>query len=88
MNGELNLEEGSAKVTLTDIYAMFYLIVEQNQKLNPDKPKMAFDLKAFKRLPKKVKINFLREGGKLYVWIPKEKKSKIALPSHEIVTSN
>lgn len=89
---ELNLEEGSVKVTLTDIYAMFYLLVEQNQKVHPGS-KMSFDLNAFKTLPKKVAINFVRERGHLFVWIPKKpkdrkKKSKLILPRHEIVTSN
>lgn len=87
---ELNLEEGSAEVTLTDVYAMFYLLLEQNQKLNPGS-KMMFDLKAFENLPKKVAINFLadKEKGKLLVWIPeKRKKSKLILPQHKIVTVN
>jgi hypothetical protein len=85
---ELNVE--GAEVTLTDVYAMFYLLVKQNQKLNPGS-KMAFDLNAFKNLPKKVEINFLadKEAGKLLVWIPeKRKKSKLVLPKHKIVTVN
>ena len=90
---ELNLEEGSAEVTLTDVYAMFYLLVKQNQKLHPGS-KMAFDLNAFKSLPKKAAINFLRKGGKLYAWIPgkqkdrKKKKSRLLLPQHKIITPN
>ena len=87
MNEEdLNLEEGSAKVTLTDVYAMFYLLVKQNQKLHPGS-KMSFDLNAFKTMPKKVAINFLREGNKLFAWIPetrkdRKKKSRLILPEH------
>lgn len=88
---ELNLEEGSAEVTLTDVYAMFYLMLKQNQKLHPGS-QMSFDLKAFKTLPKKVAINFLREKGKLLAWIPEKpsdrKKSKLFLPEHRIVTVN
>ncbi len=89
---DLILEEGSAKVTLTDVYAMFYLLVKQSQKLKPGS-RMAFDLNAFKTLPKKVAVNFLTEGGKLYAWIPgkqkdRKKKSKLILPQHKIVTSN
>ena len=85
---ELNLEEGSAEVTLTDVYAMFYLLLKQNQKLHPGS-RMAFDLNAFKNLPKKVAVNFLRENGKLFAWIPeKHKKSKLVLPEYNIITVN
>ncbi|KKN74422.1 hypothetical protein LCGC14_0390420 [marine sediment metagenome] len=90
---ELNLEKGSAEVTLTDVYAMFYILVKQNQKLHPGS-KMAFDVNAFKTMPKKVAINFLREGKKLYAWIPgrqkdrKKKKSRLILPQSKIITSN
>ena len=85
---EQNVEGG--EVTLTDVYAMFYLMVKQNQKLFPGS-KMAFDLNAFKNLPKKVAVNFLadKKAGKLLVWIPeKRKKSKLFLPQHKIVTVN
>lgn len=85
---ELNVE--GAKVTLIDVYAMFYLLLKQNQKLNPGS-KMMFDLKAFSNLPKKVSINFLadKEAGKLFAWIPeKRKRSKLILPKHKIVTVN
>ena len=91
--GQINLEEGSAEVTLTDVYAMFYILVKQSQKLHPGS-KMAFNLSAFKNLPKKAAINFLREGKKLYVWIPgkqkdrKKKKSGLILPRHTIITPN
>lgn len=85
---ELNVE--GAEITLTDVYAMFYLLVKQNQTLNPGS-KMMFDLKSFKNLPKKAAINFLadKEAGKLLVWIPeKHKRSKLVLPEHKIVTPN
>ena len=86
---ELNVE--GAEVTLTDVYAMFYLLVKQNQKLHPGS-RMSFDLKAFKELPNKVAMNFLREDDKLFVWIPekrkKKRKSKLFLPEHKIVTVN
>ncbi len=88
---ELNNEE--AEVTLTDVYAMFYILVKQNQKLHPGS-KMAFDVNAFKNMPKKVAINFLREGNKLYAWIPgkqkdrKKKKSSLILPQHKLITPN
>lgn len=90
---DLNLEEGSAEVTLTDVYAMFYLLVKQNQKLHPGS-KMSFDVNAFKTLPKKVAVNFLREGNKLYAWIPgkqkdrKKKKSRLILPPQKLITPN
>ena len=44
---KLELEEGSAKVTLQDVYVMFYILLKQNQKLHPGS-KMSFDLNAFK----------------------------------------
>lgn len=88
---DLNLKEGSAEVTLTDVYAMFYLLIKQNQMVHPGS-KMSFDLKAFKNLPKKVAVNFLREEGRLYAWIPEKpsdrKKSKLILPQHNIITVN
>jgi len=90
---ELHLEEGSAKVTLTDVYAMFYLMLKQSQKLRPGS-RISFKLNAFKILPKKVAINFLadKEKGLLYVWIPgkpsDKKKNKLVLPEHNIITVN
>jgi len=91
---ELNLEEGSAKVTLQDVYALFYILLRQNQKLHPGS-KMSFDLNVFKGLPKQVKVNFQRKNGRLFAWIPekpkdrkKVKKSRLWLPTHKIVTPN
>lgn len=86
---KLDLEEGSAEVTLQDVYAMFYLLVKQNQLLNPGS-KMAFDINAFKTLPKKVAVNFQREGNRLYAWIPgkqkdRKKKSNLFLPDTTII---
>ena len=73
---------------MTDVYALFYIMLRQSQQLKPGS-KMAFDLKAFKNLPKKVAINFKREEGKLLAWVPeKRKKSKLYLPEHKIVTVN
>ena len=82
---ELNVE--GAEITLTDVYAMFYILVKQNQKLHPGS-KMKFDLNAFKNLPKKVAINFLADKGKLLVWIPEKRKSKIITTKHKIITVN
>jgi hypothetical protein len=89
---KLELEEGSAEVTLQEVYAMFYLLVKQNQQLNPGS-KMAFDINAFKTLPKKVCVNFQREGDKLLAWIPgkpkdRKKKSKLFLPDKRIIIPN
>ena len=86
---ELNLEEGSAKVTLVDVYALFYILLKQSQRLKPGS-KMCFDLKAFNNLPKKAAITFERKGDKLYAWVPekRKKKSKLYLPEHKIVTVN
>ena len=77
-------------MTLTDVYAMFYLLVKQSQKLKPGS-KMSFDLNAFKALPKKVAVNFERKGGRLFVWIPRKrqkKKSRLLLPGNQIITPN
>lgn len=89
---ELNLEEGSAEVTLTDVYAMFYLMLKQSQKLKPGS-RISFNLNAFKTLPKKVAVNFVREGNKLFAWVPetqkdRKKKSRLILPDFQIVTPN
>lgn len=85
MNEE-ELEGGSAKMTLTDIYAMFYLLVKQTQKAHPGS-KMSFDLRSFKTLPKKPEVYFERKHGRLFAWIPekpsdrkKQKKSNIIVP--------
>lgn len=89
---ELNLEEGSAKVTLQDVYVLFYLLVKQNQQRNPG-TQMAFDLRVFKNLPKNLKVDFIQKDGKLLAWIPdkkkdREDKSLLYLPNNEIVTLN
>ncbi len=91
---ELKLEEGSAEVTLQDVYVLFYLLVKQNQeqqeKLGKPDTQMAFDLKAFKNLPKRAKVCFQQKDGKLLAWIPKKrkgrkKKSLLYLPNHKII---
>ena len=89
---ELELEEGSASVTLKDVYVMFYLLVRQNQKLRPGS-KMSFDLRAFKNLPKKISVHFERKHGRLFVWIPgkqkeRKKKSRLYLPENKIIIAN
>ncbi len=94
---ELELEEGSAKMTLQDIYALFYVLVRQSQeqakKQGIKSPRMSFDLKVFKTLPKKPILNFLNEDGRLFVWIPgkqkdRKKKSNLYLPENRIITPN
>lgn len=88
---ELNLEEGSTKITLRDIYVMFYILLKQNQKLHPG-GKISFDLRAFKNLPKKIEVQFERKHGRLFAWIPglhkrkKVKKSGLFLPKTGIIT--
>lgn len=89
---KLNLEEGSAKITLKDVYVLFYILLKQNQKLHPGS-KMAFDLKVFKNLPKKISVSFERKHGRLFAWIPekpkeRKKKSRLFLPGHKIITPN
>lgn len=90
---ELNLEEGSAKVTLQDIYVMFYILLKQSQRLHPGS-KISFDLNAFKSLPKKVAVHFERKHGRLFAWIPgkpkdrKKKSSRLILPGNRIITPN
>lgn len=90
---KLNLEPGSADMTLQDIYAMFYILVRQSQTVKPGS-KMSFPLEAFKTLPKKPAIYFERKHGRLFAWIPekpkdrKKPKSKLYLPTHKIITDN
>ena len=89
---DIQLEEGSAEVTLQDIYAMFYIMVKQNQTVRPGS-KICFNVKAFKNLPKKVSLNFQRVGNKLQVWIPekpkdRQKKPEIIVPTYDIITPN
>ena len=92
-NNEIKLEEGSAEVTLQDVYVMFYLLVKQNQELNPG-TQMSFPLEAFKNIPKKLGIHFQQKHGRLFVWIPskrkdrEKKKSCIYIPKNKIVTPN
>lgn len=87
-------EEGSAKITLEDVYKMFYVLLKQNQKQHPG-GQLSFDLKVFKTLPKKLNINFERRTGRLFVWIPekpkdrkKPKKSPLYIPKDRIITLN
>ena len=88
---ELKLEEGSANVTLQDTYKMLYVLVKQSQNQHPGSV-MSFDLKAFKCLPKNLKLNFQQKDGKLFVWIPekrdRKKKSNLLFPRREIITLN
>lgn len=86
---DLNLEEGSAKITLQDVYVLFYTLVKQNQQQRPGS-KMAFKLAALKNLPKKIAIHFERKDGKLLAWIPekRKKRSPLILPKHRIITPN
>lgn len=91
---KLDLEEGSAKITLKDIYAMFYILVKQSQHLHPGS-KMSFDLRVFKTLPKKPQIWFENKDGRLFAWIPEKPKdrkkltkSKLFLPDNRIITLN
>lgn len=86
------IKEGSAEVTLQDVYVLFYLLVKQSQQQRPG-TQMAFDLKVFKNLPKQIKVDFQQKDGKLLAWIPekkkdREKKSSLYLPTHEIITRN
>ncbi len=89
---KLNLEEGSTKITLRDVYVLFYILVKQNQKLHPGS-KMSFDLRVFKNLPKKIAVHFERKNGRLFAWIPgkqkeRKKKSRLFLPDTKLVTPN
>lgn len=89
---EMHLEKGSCPMTLQDIYAMFYVLVRQNQKVNPGS-KMSFDLNVFKTLPKQPKIYFEQKHGRLFAWIPEKpsdhkKKSRLHLPKPKKVITN
>ena len=89
---KLELEDGSAEVTLQDVYLMFYILLKQNQRLHQG-GKISFDLRAFKNLPKEIKVNFQQKHGRLFAWVPEtpkdqKKKSNLHLPDHRIVTPN
>ena len=90
----MNLEEGSAKMTLHDIYAMFYILVRQTQKQNPNSV-MSFPLDVFNTLPKRPELFFEKKHARLFVSIPKKpsdrkktRKSNLILPTHKIVNVN
>lgn len=84
---QLELEEGSANVTLEDVYKMFFILLRQSQSLKPGS-KVSFPLNVFKTLPNKIRVNFLRKDGRLFAWIPEKrknlnrKKSVLYLPDH------
>ena len=93
----MKLGKGSCPMTLHDIYAMFYILVRQNQQkkqgsaeLDPGK-KLSFPLEVFKTLPKVPKLIFEKEHGRLFVSIPvkpnsqKKKKRKLFLPDRRII---
>ena len=89
---EENISAEGAKVTLEDVYKMFYILLRQSQDLKPGS-KMSFPLGTFKNLPKHLKVNFQQKHERLFAWIPSKpkdfkKKSKLALPTHKIITSN
>ncbi len=91
---KLNLEEGSANMTLKDVYVLFYILVKQSEQVHPGS-KMSFDLRVFKNLPKKISVSFEKKDGRLFVWIPKKPKdrkkltkSRLFLPNHEIINPN
>jgi hypothetical protein len=79
---KMELAEGSADVTLTDIYAMFWYLVRQNKNLKEGNV-MSFPVEGFKTLPKKPQLIFNREviDGKEYliVDIPDESAEESAL---------
>ena len=91
---KLNLEKGSAEITLRDVYVLFYILVKQSEQVRPGS-KMSFDLRVFKNLPKKISVSFEKKDGRLFAWIsqkPKDrkklKKSKLFLPNLEIIIPN
>ncbi len=91
-NKDLNLEEGSAEVTLKDVYVMFYIMLKQSQTLKPGS-KLSFPLSVFKNLPKNIKVDFQKKNGRLFAWIPektkvRKKTSKIIMPKNRIITLN
>ena len=99
MSEELDLDpESTMGITLKDVYKLFYILVAQNQRQRPGS-KMAFDLKAFEKLPDKIAIGFIVEKGKLMVWIPEKRKrkqlkpkeirekSRLYLPDKRIITT-
>jgi len=87
---KLEVEEGSAPITLEDIYKMFYILLRQSQDLKPGS-KMSFPLEVFKTLPKQIQVSFERKHGRLFAWIPEKKserkkaKSRLLLPNDKII---
>jgi hypothetical protein len=79
-------------MTLHDIYALFYILVRQNQHQNPNSV-MSFPLQVFKTLPKKPVLAFVKKQGRLFVSIPvkpsdrKKKKSRLFVPDTRIITN-
>ena len=70
--------------TKDDIAALFYILVMQNQLVNPGS-ELVFDLRQLTRLPKKPKLFFQKNGNSLSVEIPEKpsdrKKRKTKQPS-------
>ncbi len=96
---DLTLEAGSCEMTLHDIYAMFYILVRQNHQIKPGHPeldpqkKLSFPVEVFKTLPKKPKLVFLKEHGRIFVSIPLKpsdlkKKSGLHLPKKKIIKTD
>jgi hypothetical protein len=74
--------ESPPKMSLKDIYVLFFVLVKQNQKVHPGS-KMSFDLNIFKTLPKDMKITFERKDGRLFAYVPEKaqrKKRRLLLP--------
>lgn len=91
-DNDLNLEEGSAEVTLKDVYVMFFILLKQSQAIKPGS-KLSFPLSAFKNLPGQIKVNFQKKDGRLFAWIPEKPKdrkkvSKLIFPNNRIITLN
>ena len=87
---KLELEAGSAKITLTDVYVLFYIMLKQSQKQKPGS-KVGFDINAFRNMPKKVEIAFEQKNGKLFAWVPekrnRKKRSRIYLPHKKSIVT-
>lgn len=86
---QMQIAEGSAKITLNDVYAMFYVLVRQNEQM-ADGNVMSFPLEVFKTLPKKPRLQFINQDGFLTVTIPddnefKAGKTDLYLPEKSLI---
>ena len=84
------------EMTFEQVYILFYFLVKQNhiqaKNQGVKAPSIAFDLRAFKSLPKKIEVCFEKVDGSLLAFIPekpsdrkRKKPSLLYLPNRNII---